>query len=119
MSNPNFDRCAVCRTPFNMPSDPREECPVAEEHAKMPTVPGGFCITVAGNLGYSIGTMLPSGRGVSVDVQVPHIAYNGEQPASVNWPGIGSVSAHDAARFAELINVASRLARRLDTEAAA
>lgn len=54
---------------------------------------------------------LPSGRTVSVEVHGPYRAFNTQQPAKVNWPGIGSVGAEDALVFALAVKRAVEIAQ--------
>ena len=55
-------------------------------------------------------TTLPSGRSISVEVFGPRERFGTTAPATVNWPGIGSVDAEDAAAFAALLVAASEKA---------
>lgn len=64
----------------------------------------------------SIKVQLPdSGRTVDADVYGP--GFNSLSPgASVNWPGVGSVSSNDAHTFADLLDHAAKLAGKLKPE---
>ncbi len=59
--------------------------------------------------------LLPSGIEAVVECFGPERRYGGsvEQPARVNWPGIGSVAIEDAAAFGSLVCVAAGIAGTL------
>lgn len=75
-------------------------------------------VNPANKLGRIVIHVAPSGRKIEVRVSA-HIDLNHPEkiePATVSWHAIGSVSPDDADAYAETIQHAARVARKLDKD---